>query len=113
MPGTAGEIDRAGADDLLELAVDRGSVPWQVSALLLLDRPLDPAELRAALARRVHTVPRLRRRLVRTPFLCGRPIWVDDPGFALDRHVRHVRCPVDRGEGPRGPATPARWDLDA
>jgi diacylglycerol O-acyltransferase len=86
-------IERAQPDDMLELAVDRGSVPWQVGALLVLDRPLDPAEVRVALAERVRAVPRLRRKLVRTPPLCGRPVWVDDPHFAVDRHLREVRCP--------------------
>ena len=71
------EIDRARPDDLLELAVDHGSMPWQVGALLVVDRPLDPAEVRRALAARVRAVPRLRRKLVRTPPLCGRPVWVD------------------------------------
>ena len=87
------EIDRAQPDDLLELAVDRGPVPWQVGALLVVDRLLDPAQLRRALAERVRAVPRLRRKLVRTPPLCGRPVWVDDPEFAIARHVRELRCP--------------------
>ena len=47
----------------------------------------------AALADRIRAVPRLRRNLVRTPPLCGRPVWVDDLDFAIDRHVREVRCP--------------------
>ena len=97
MPDDAGNadevIDRAGSDDLLELAVDRGSVPWQVGALLVLDRPVDPADVRRALDERVRAVPRLRRTLVRTPPLCGRPIWVDDPGFSAGDHVREVTCP--------------------
>lgn len=84
--------ERAGPDDLRELAVDRTGVPWQFGVLLVLDRPLDPAELRRALTDRIRAVPRLRRRLVRTPPLCGRPVWVDDPGFTLERHVREVRC---------------------
>ena len=87
------EIDRARPDDLLELAVDRVSVPWQVGALLVLDRPLDPTAVHRALAERVRAVPRLRRTLVRTPPLCGRPIWVDDPEVTVERHVREVRCP--------------------
>jgi diacylglycerol O-acyltransferase / wax synthase len=87
-------VDRAQPDDLLELAVDRGSVPWQVGALLVLDHPLEPPEVLRALAERVRAVPRLRRKLVRTPPLCGRPVWVDDPGFAVERHVREVRCPA-------------------
>jgi WS/DGAT/MGAT family acyltransferase len=86
-------IDRARSDDVLELAVDRGPVPWQVGALLVLDRPLDPAAVRRALIERVRAVPRLRRKLVRTPPLCGRPIWVDDADFTVERHVREVRCP--------------------
>ena len=90
---TDAEIDRARPDDLLELAVDRGSVPWQIGALLVLDRPLDPTAVHHALAERVRAVPRLRRKLVRTPPLCGRPIWADDPEFAVERHVREVRCP--------------------
>jgi len=92
---SADTLDRAAPDDLLELAVDRAGVPWQVGVLLVLDRPLDPAEVRRALAERVRAVPRMRRRLVRTPPLCGRPVWVDDAGFAVGRHVREVRC-----EGP-------------
>jgi diacylglycerol O-acyltransferase / wax synthase len=88
-----GGIDRARPDDLLELAVDCGGVPWQVGALLVLDRPLDKARLRAALAQRIQAVPRLRRRLVPTPPLCGRPIWVDDPEFAVNQHIREVHYP--------------------
>ncbi|MCF7548625.1 wax ester/triacylglycerol synthase domain-containing protein [Pseudonocardia sp. WMMC193] len=84
--------ERAGPDDLRESAVDRAGVPWQFGVLLVLDRPLDPAEVRRVLAVRIRAVPRLRRRLVRTPPLCGRPVWVDDPGFAIERHVREVRC---------------------
>ena len=55
--------------------------------------PVDPADVRRALDERVRAVPRLRRTLVRTPPLCGRPIWVDDPGFSAGDHVREVTCP--------------------
>jgi WS/DGAT/MGAT family acyltransferase len=92
--GTDGPIDRARPSDLMELAVDRGPVPWQVGALLVTDRPLEPADVRAALAGRVRAVPRLRRRLVRTPPLCGRPVWVDDEDFQIGQHVPEERCPA-------------------
>ncbi|QWZ07784.1 DUF1298 domain-containing protein [Nocardioides panacis] len=36
--------------------------------------------------------PRLRQRLVTVPFGCGGPVWVDDPGFDVRRHVRAVAC---------------------
>ncbi|MER5670927.1 wax ester/triacylglycerol synthase domain-containing protein [Pseudonocardia alni] len=94
-PRTAtGRIDRTRSSDLMELAVDRGPVPWQVGAVLRTVRELDADGLARALADRVAAVPRLRRRLVRTPPLCGRPVWVDDAGFAVGRHVRAVRCPA-------------------
>jgi WS/DGAT/MGAT family acyltransferase len=45
------------------------------------------------LAKRVRAVPRLRQRLVRVPAGCGRPVWVDHPGFDAARHVRLLPCP--------------------
>jgi WS/DGAT/MGAT family acyltransferase len=39
----------------------------------------------------------MRQRLVPTPFGCGRPLWVDDPGFDLDRHLAEIVMPVARG----------------
>ncbi len=34
----------------------------------------------------------LRQRLIRVPLGCGGPIWVDDLGFDIRRHVRAVAC---------------------
>jgi WS/DGAT/MGAT family acyltransferase len=43
-------------------------------------------------------VPRLRQRLVRASFGCGRPIWVDDARFDIRHHIRAVRCPPPGNE---------------
>ncbi len=53
-------------------------------------------ELRKRLAHRVSLVPRLRQRVVEVPGGVERPVWVDDPQFSLDYHVRHTGLP--RGE---------------
>jgi hypothetical protein len=45
------------------------------------------------LGERIRAVPRLRQRLYRAPLGCGRPYWADDPAFAINEHVRQVRCP--------------------
>src|SRR6185312_14254999 len=45
-------------------------------------------DARRALVERIPAVPRLRQRLIRLPLGLGRPIWVDDPGFAVGHHVR-------------------------
>lgn len=44
-------------------------------------------------AERVKLVPRYRQRLVEVPFGMARPVWVDDPHFSIDFHVRHTALP--------------------
>ncbi|WP_120339719.1 wax ester/triacylglycerol synthase domain-containing protein [Cryobacterium soli] len=87
---TPPSIDRVSADDLMSLVAEHGSTPMQVGAVLLLDTTpgLDPTRLVTELGRRVAGIPRLRQRLETVPVGCGRPIWVDDPGFDMSRHVR-------------------------
>lgn len=91
-------IDRANAVDLMQQASGRGSVPMQVGGVLVLHGRPEPEQVRAAIAERIQAVPRLRRRLVRVPFGAGRPVWVDDPAFDIDAHLRVVQCPAPGGE---------------
>ncbi len=49
--------------------------------------------------RRLHVVPRYRQKLAYTALDSGRPVWVDDPSFNLDYHIRHTALP-----------TPGRWE---
>src|SRR4029077_9180847 len=39
---------------------------------------------------RLHLVPRYRQRLATPPLETGRPLWVDDPTFNLEYHIRHT-----------------------
>ncbi|MBD0322550.1 MAG: DUF1298 domain-containing protein [Aldersonia sp.] len=81
-------IDRASVNDLTVLATDHGAVPMNLGAVLTFDAPgLPSGTLHDVLGARVDRVPRLRQRLRRTPVGCGRPIWVDDSGFSVDRHI--------------------------
>ncbi|HEY3970317.1 MAG TPA: wax ester/triacylglycerol synthase family O-acyltransferase, partial [Solirubrobacteraceae bacterium] len=41
----------------------------------------------------LHLVPRYRHKLAHTALDSGRPVWVDDPGFNLEFHVRHTALP--------------------
>lgn len=59
-----------------------------MAMLMRLDRRPDPARLRAAMARAVEQVPRLRQRVVDAPFDLALPRWQDDPTFDLDFHLR-------------------------
>ncbi len=42
---------------------------------------------------RLHLVPRYRQKLATPPLETGRPLWVDDPCFNLEYHVRHAALP--------------------
>src|SRR5436305_2256906 len=43
---------------------------------------------------RLHLVPRYRQKLAFPPLETGRPLWVDDPNFNLEYHVRHTALPA-------------------
>jgi diacylglycerol O-acyltransferase / wax synthase len=42
---------------------------------------------------RLHLVPRYRHKLAHTALDSGRPVWVDDPSFSLEYHIRHTALP--------------------
>jgi WS/DGAT/MGAT family acyltransferase len=47
---------------------------------------------------RLHLVPRYRQKLATPPLEAGRPLWVDDPTFNLEYHVRHTALPAPGSE---------------
>ena len=47
---------------------------------------------------RLHLVPRYRQKLAIPPLETGRPLWVDDPNFNLEYHVRHTALPEPGSE---------------
>ena len=70
-------------------------------------------------ARRLHLVPRYRQKLAFPPVETGRPLWVDDPNFNLEYHVRQTALPAPgqrassscgspRGSSPSSSTAPSR-----
>jgi diacylglycerol O-acyltransferase / wax synthase len=49
------------------------------------------------IASRLHLVPPFRRRVVEVPFRLNHPVWVEDPDFDLDFHLRRVGAPSPGG----------------
>jgi diacylglycerol O-acyltransferase len=43
--------------------------------------------------RRLHLVPRFRQKLAFVPYGVERPVWVDDPHFNIEYHLRHTALP--------------------
>ncbi len=68
-----------------------------VGGLTLLEGP-PPAldEFLEQIRQRLHLVPRYRHKLAHTHTALdsGRPVWVDDPSFNLEYHVRHTALPA-------------------
>jgi diacylglycerol O-acyltransferase len=73
--------DRAGHLHIAGIAVFEGPVPTE-------------AELGDLLAAKLHLIPRYRQRVRTVPLELGRPVWVDDPHFRLDYHLRRTALPA-------------------
>jgi len=54
-------------------------------------------KMQAQIASRTHQAPVFRRLLVEVPFRLGHPVWVDDPAFDIDYHVRRTAVPGPGG----------------
>ncbi len=54
-------------------------------------------ELRTRLEGKIPLVPRYRQRVREVPLALGRPVWIEDPHFNLDYHVRHTALPTPGG----------------
>jgi len=59
----------------------------------VLDRAPDFDTLRRRMERAVVGVPRLGHRVQASPANLSPPVWVDDPDFDIDWHVRRIACP--------------------
>jgi WS/DGAT/MGAT family acyltransferase len=53
--------------------------------------------IKEMIRQRLPLVPPFRRRLVEVPFQFHHPVWIEDPHFNLDYHVRRIGCPAPGG----------------
>jgi diacylglycerol O-acyltransferase len=93
--------DRLSAMDNTFLVAETPTTPMHVAAIEIFEAgPLraqeggiDIERIRAAYLGVMHQIPRYRQKLQWIPFE-NRPVWVDDPHFNIDYHVRHVSLPL-------------------
>jgi len=84
-------MDRSSALDSAFLQIETAQSPLHIASLAIFDGPVPPQrEIAAALTAKLHLAPRLRQRLLTVPFALGRPVWADDPAFAIGNHLRRV-----------------------
>jgi WS/DGAT/MGAT family acyltransferase len=112
-------VQRLTGLDAAFLALETPSNHMHVMAVAVLDPTeleggFDAATLRRLIESRLDRLPPFRRRIVRVPFGLHHPLWVEDPNFDLDYHVRQAAVPAPGG--PRELAElvgeVAGWPLD-
>jgi WS/DGAT/MGAT family acyltransferase len=87
-------FDRLTALDASFLHQEGPSSHMHVGAVALFEGPPPPFEdVLDHVRMRLHLVPRYRQRLSVPPLQTGRPLWVDDPTFHLEYHVRQTALP--------------------
>jgi diacylglycerol O-acyltransferase len=92
-------MERMSGADALMIYLDRAEAYNHTIKISILDPTEDPEgwswpRFKRAFGSRVGLVPRLRQRYLRVPLGLNHPVWVDDPGFDLDYHLRRVGCPA-------------------
>jgi WS/DGAT/MGAT family acyltransferase len=92
-------LDRLTAVDASFLVQEGPSSHMHVGAVMVFEGP-PPSydDFLSQIRGRLHLVPRYRQKLAFPRFEAGRPLWVDDPSFNLEYHVRHTALPSPGSE---------------
>lgn len=76
------------------LHVEDGVSHMHIGSVGIFDGPPPPFDETLAMIRgKLSLVPRYRQVVQFVPLQLGRPVWVDDPHFSIDYHVRHTALP--------------------
>ncbi len=84
------------------LSMETQTAPMHVASLAVfdpstVDGDFDLRHLREVYGARLHLAPPFRRRLREVPFGLHHPLWIEDPDFDIDWHLRHVAVPAPGG----------------
>ena len=97
-----GAVQRLTGLDASFLTMETPNSPMHVAGLAV----YDPSEMRGGFsfervrdfyAGRLHLAAPFRRRIVEVPLGLHHPLWVEDPDFDLDGHLRHIAVPPPGG----------------
>jgi WS/DGAT/MGAT family acyltransferase len=95
-------MERLSGLDASFLYLETPTLHMHVAMTLVFDPSTVPGgysfeKVKAGIAGRIPCAPVFRRRLIEVPFRLGHPIWVDDPDFDIDYHVRRGALPEPGG----------------
>src|ERR1051325_346841 len=89
--------------DATFLYMETPSAYMHVAGLMILDPStveggFSMDDMREFYASRLHLAAPFRRRLVEIPMGLHHPLWIEDPDFDLDYHLRHIAVPPPGGD---------------
>jgi WS/DGAT/MGAT family acyltransferase len=84
--------------DLSAIQAERGPVHMHVGGVLVLDGKVDRETIVRRISERLHLIPRYTMRLDEAPLGLANPVWVEDPDFDVERHVRRAALPSPGGD---------------
>jgi WS/DGAT/MGAT family acyltransferase len=92
-------LDRLSPVDASFLAQEGPSSHMHIGGVLIFEGPPPRfSDYLDHVRSRLHLVPRYRQKLATPPLETGRPLWVDDPNFNIEYHVRHSALPSPGNE---------------
>jgi WS/DGAT/MGAT family acyltransferase len=92
-------MDRLSPLDALFLHIEDDVNHMHIGSVGIFEGPPPPYEdMTRTVAGRLSLVPRYRQKVASVPLSLGRPVWVDDPHFNIEYHVRHTALPRPGGE---------------
>src|SRR5262245_39618548 len=92
---TAGHLDRLSAADTAFLVQEDRGTHAHIGWVMIADGPPPQYDgLSAHVQSRLHLMPRYRQKVAVPPLQVARPLWIDDPRFNIEYHVRHSALPA-------------------
>ncbi|CAN5487920.1 wax ester/triacylglycerol synthase family O-acyltransferase [soil metagenome] len=91
-------LDRLTSIDASFLAQEKEGSHMHIGAVMIFDgQAPSHDEFTEHISERLHLVPRYRQKLSFPRMQMGRPLWIDDPSFNIDYHVRYTALPKPGG----------------
>ena len=92
-------VDRMSPQDASFLHMEDDVSHMHIASVGIFEGPEPPfADIVSMIDSKLDLVPRYRRVVRTVPLELGRPVWVDDPHFNIEYHLRHTALPSPGGE---------------
>jgi diacylglycerol O-acyltransferase / wax synthase len=87
-------VQAMSVQDAMFLHVENDVTPMHIGGVSIFEGPPPPfSELRSMVEGKLDLTPRYRQKVRFVPLGMGEPVWVDDPHFNIDYHLRHSAVP--------------------